>query len=371
MSAPAVCRALLAATLLQAAATCGAAEPQLAKIHLPQGFSIELWAMVPNARGLALGKSNVVFVGSMGDGGVRAVPFDATTMRAGTPKLIARDLKLPLGVAYRDGALYVSAVSRILRFDDIESKLDAPPQPKEIVADLPEETHHGGRYIAFGPDGMLYIGVGAPCNICEPDPNRYAAILRMAPDGTKREVFARGVRNTVGFDWDLRTGNLWFTDNGRDWLGDDLPPDKINVAPRAGLNFGYPYCHGGDLADPEFGAKRPCSDFQPPAAKLGAHVAPLGIRFITGSQFPASYRGRVIYAEHGSWNRSEKSGYRLMTAAISGTRLSDLKEFATGFLQGQTAWGRPVDLLQLPDGSLLVSDDYAGAIYRIRYGEKQ
>ena len=370
MSVATTLRVLAAAALVQAAVS-SAAEPQLSKIQLPEGFSIELWAKVPNARGMALGKSNVVFVGSMGDGGVRAVPFDAATMRAGTPKLIARDLKLPIGVAFHNGALYVSAVSRILRFDDIEAKLDAPPKPNEVVANLPDETHHGGRYIAFGPDGMLYVGIGAPCNICEPDPDRYATILRMASDGSKREVFARGIRNTVGFDWDPRTGNLWFTDNGRDWLGDDLPPDEINVAPKAGLHFGYPYCHAGDIADPEFGSKHPCSEFQAPAARLGAHVAALGIRFIGGSQFPAAYRGRIVFAEHGSWNRSEKSGYRLMTAAISGTQLTDLKDFATGFLQGQTTWGRPVDLLQLPDGSLLVSDDYAGAIYRIRYGEKR
>ncbi len=357
----------LAATLLvlQFAGGC-AAEPQLTKLRLPEGFAIELWATVPNARGLAIGAGSIVFVGSMSAGTVTAIPFD-NAMRPKTPRVIARGLKLPLGVAWHDGSLFVSAVNRILRYDDIESKLDSPPIPREIASDLPGETHHGGRYIAFGPDGMLYIGIGAPCNICEPDPDRYALILRMAPDGRHREVFARGIRNTVGFDWDARTGKLWFSDNGRDWLGDDLPPDEINVATEPGEHFGYPYCHAGNLSDPEFGARRPCSDFRQPAVRLGAHVAPLGLRFIRGTQWPAAWQGRIIFAEHGSWNRNKKSGYRLMSAAVAGDRLIDLQEFAVGFLQGGDVWGRPVDLAQLPDGSLLVSDDLAGAIYRIRY----
>ncbi|HCN89965.1 MAG TPA: sorbosone dehydrogenase, partial [Oxalobacteraceae bacterium] len=215
------------------------------------------------------------------------------------------------GVAYRDGNLYVSAVDRILRFDAIEKHLADPPKAVVIRADLPRDTHHGWRFIAFGPDGWLYVPVGAPCNICEPDPARYANILRMKPDGSQLQVFARGVRNTVGFDWGPESRELWFTDNGRDMLGDDIPPDELNHAPHQNMHFGYPYCHGGNIADPEFGTKRPCSDFTPPAQKLGPHVAALGMRFYTGRQFPQEYRNQIFIAEHGSWNRSNKIGYRI------------------------------------------------------------
>lgn len=339
----------------------------LERITLPPGFRIELFARVPNARQLALGQ-RTLFVGSREDGKVFALPLDGVG-RPGAPVVVARGLKLPVGVAFHAGALYVSAVSRVLRYDGIEARLAAPPAPT-VVAEFPGETHHGWKFIAFGPDGKLYVPVGAPCNICEPDPDRYALIHRMDPDGRHREVFARGVRNTVGFDWHPATGELWFTDNGRDMLGDDVPPDELNHAAKGGLHFGYPYCHAGRIADPEFGKVRSCAAFVPPAQALGAHVASLGMRFYTGKQFPAEYQGQVFIAEHGSWNRSRKSGYRLTLVRLQGNRAVAYETFASGWLQGERAWGRPADVLVMPDGALLVADDQAGAIYRISYGRK-
>ena len=342
----------------------------LEQIKLPAGFSIALWARVDNARQMALGRTDAnggtLFVGSMRAGRVHALRFDAA-YRAQAPVVVASNLQMPVGVAYRDGSLYVSAVSRILRFDDIERRLDNPPPPALVTDRLPGETHHGWKFIAFGPDGKLYVPVGAPCNICEPDPQRYANILRMNADGSAIETFARGVRNTVGFDWQPQTGELWFTDNGRDMLGDGVPPDELNHAPRAGMHFGYPYCHGGDLPDPEFGAKRGCQEFTAPVQKLGPHVAGLGMRFYTGTMFPAAYRQQVFIAEHGSWNRSKKIGYQISLVRLNNGRAVSYEPFASGWLQGESAWGRPADVLVLPDGSLLVSDDSAGAIYRITY----
>ena len=346
------------------------AQVQLDRIKLPPGFSIALWARVDNARQMALGRTDAtggtLFVGSMRAGRVHAVRFDAG-FTAQPPTVVASNLQLPVGVAYRDGALYVSAVGRILRYDDIERRLEQPPAAVVLTDRLPTDTHHGWKFIAFGPDGKLYVPVGAPCNICEPDPQRYANILRMNADGSNIETFARGVRNTVGFDWQPQTGELWFTDNGRDMLGDGMPPDELNRASRAGLHFGYPYCHGGDLPDPEFGAKRACTEFTAPAQKLGPHVAALGMRFYTGTMFPPTYRNQVFIAEHGSWNRSKKIGYQVSLVRLEGGKAVSYEPFASGWLQGDSAWGRPADVLVLPDGSLLVSDDSAGAIYRISY----
>ncbi|HNN44540.1 MAG TPA: PQQ-dependent sugar dehydrogenase [Azospira sp.] len=336
------------------------------KIKLPPGFAIELLARVPNARQMALSPANILYVGSMREGKVHALPLDAD-YKPGKLHVIADGLKMPVGVAWRDGSLYVSAIDRIVRLDDIDRQLESPPKPAVVRADLPMETHHGWKFIAFGPDGWLYVPVGAPCNICKPDPDRYAAILRMRRDGSELQTFARGVRNTVGFDWHPATGELWFTDNGRDLMGDDAPPDELNHAPKPGMHFGYPYCHGGTLADPEYGHKRSCSDFTAPAQNLGAHVASLGMRFYTGRQFPAQYRNRIFIAEHGSWNRSQKTGYRVSMVTLEGNRALAYEPFASGWLQGESAWGRPADVLVLPDGSLLVSDDHAGAVYRIRY----
>jgi glucose/arabinose dehydrogenase len=235
-----------------------------------------------------------------------------------------------------------------------------------IRDDLPAPRHHGWRYMGFGPDGMLYVSIGAPCNVC--DEEGFALIERMAPDGSQREVFARGIRNSVGFDWNPTTNVLWFTDNGRDMLGDNRPPDELNRAPRQGMHFGFPYCHGGSIPDPEFGRDRPCSDFVPPAQTLGPHVAALGMRFYTGDMFPPEYRMQVFIAEHGSWNRSRKIGYRISLVTLDDRGVaSDYRPFAEGWLRNEQAWGRPVDVLVMPDGALLVSDDRAGTVYRISY----
>jgi glucose/arabinose dehydrogenase len=361
--------ALLAAILLTASAAPVRSETlPLDKIKLPPGFTIELVARVPNAREMALGAKGTLFVGSMGAGRVYAV----TLARGASAQVrtIASGLELPVGVAYRDGALYISAVSRILRLDDIENRLDHPPPPVVVSDRFPRETTHGWKFIAFGPDGKLYVPVGAPCNICEPEPDRYAIMARMNADGSGFEVYARGLRNSVGFDWDPATRELWFTDNGRDMLGDELPSDELNHAPRAGLHFGFPFCHQGDTPDPEFGKKRPCAEFTPPVVRLGPHVASLGMRFYAGAQFPERYRNAIFIAEHGSWNRSRKIGYRVAVVRVEGGKAVASEIFAEGWLQGETAWGRPADVLVMPDGSLLVSDDLAGAIYRISFTGK-
>ena len=339
------------------------AELPLDEIKLPSGFSIELVARVPSAREMTLGAHGTLFVGSTG-GSVYAV---TRTGGSAAVKIVASGLNRPVGVAFRDGSLYVSAVSRILRLDDIENRLDRPPAPVVVTDRFPTDAAHGWKFIAFGPDGKLYVPVGAPCNICESDTDRYALIARMNPDGSDLEVYARGLRNSVGFDWDPRTHELWFTNNGRDYLGDDAPPDTLNHAPKPGLNFGFPYCHAGTIPDPEYGRKRPCAEFAPPAQDLGPHVAALGMRFYSGTQFPAAYRNQIFIAEHGSWNRSRKIGYRVTLVRLEGGRAVAYEPFATGWLQGEKAWGRPADVLVDRDGSLLVSDDSAGAIYRIAY----
>ena len=356
----------LVACGLAALSACAQTLP-IDRIKLPPGFRIEVWTRLDNARGMTLGADHTLFVGSRSAGRVYAVKFDAQ-MHATRSYVVAEGLNMPVGVAFRDGSLYVSAVDRIVRLDGIESRLANPPRPLLVSGAFPKETHHGWKFIAFGPDGKLYVPVGAPCNICEPDPDRYANIMRMNADGSGLEVFARGVRNSVGFDWHPQNGELWFTDNGRDWLGDDAPPCELNHAPRPAMNFGYPYCHGGDLPDPEYGRKRACSAFTPAAQKLGPHVAPLGMRFYSGSQFPPEYRNQIFIAEHGSWNRSRKIGYRVTLVRLQGGKAVGYQPFAAGWLQGESAWGRPADVQVLPDGSLLVSDDAAGAIYRIRYG---
>lgn len=344
------------------------ASPPVDRIKLPPGFRIDVISDdVPGARGMTLSPQGMLFVGSRGEGKVYALapPLAARPK----PRVIASGLSMPVGVAFRDGALYVSSTSRIVRLDDIETHLDSPPKPVTVSDKFPTETHHGWKFIAFGPDGYLYVPVGAPCNICARDENRYANIMKMKADGSDLQVVAKGVRNTVGFAWHPVSHELWFTDNGRDWLGDDQPDDELNRLTQAGQHFGYPYCHAGDIADPDFGKQRPCSAFVPPVAKLGAHVAALGMRFYTGTQFPAEYQQNNIFiAEHGSWNRSERSGYRIVRVVVDDNgHVLRQEVFAEGWLQGGIPWGRPVDVQVAPDGSLLVSDDMADAIYRIRY----
>jgi glucose/arabinose dehydrogenase len=335
----------------------------LEKIKLPPGFEIRVYARVPEARSLTISPKGTLFVGTREEGKVFAVVDGSRD----SVVQLARGLNMPNGVAFRDGALYVAEINRVLRYDGIESRLANPPQPV-VVREFPRDRHHGWKFIAFGPDGMLYVPVGAPCNICQPDP-MHAAIHRMRQDGSGFETFARGVRNTVGFDWDPATRELWFTDNGRDYLGDERPPDELNHSSRAGMDFGYPSCHGRDIADPEYGRSRPCSATTPPEVELGPHVAALGMRYYTGGMFPERYRKGIFIAEHGSWNRSTPIGYRVTFVPISNGRAGKYEIFAEGWLQGRSAWGRPVDVLVMPDGALLVSDDESGTIYRISYRE--
>ncbi|REG59512.1 hypothetical protein B0G80_2271 [Paraburkholderia sp. BL6669N2] len=353
---------LLTATALP----CLAALP-VDRIKLPPGFHIEVLSdAVPSARAMALSPKGILYIGSL-DGHVYALELQNGRVTA--RHVIASGLETPAGVAWHQGALYVSAVSKIVRFDAIDTHLNGPPKPVVVIDTLPTETHHGWKFIAFGPDGKLYVPQGAPCNVCLKDRNRFGLIGRMDPDGSHYEIVARGIRNSVGFAWHPATHELWFTDNGRDLLGDDVPDDKLNRAPRAGMDFGFPYCHGGDTSDPEFGKDHPCSAFTPPAVKLGAHVAALGMRFYDGPMFPAAYRNSIFIAEHGSWNRSKKVGYRVVHVVTNPDGSNARQEvFAEGWLQsGETEWGRPADVLPLPDGSLLISDDYAGAVYRVTY----
>jgi len=342
----------------------------LDKIKLPPGFSIGVFAEVDNARSLAISSNGTIFVGNRNEDKVYAIKDINGDGTADKKWTIASGLNMPNGVAFRDGDLYVAEVNRIHKFAGIESKLDNPGKAQIIYDKYPTEAHHGWKYIAFGPDGKLYVPVGAPCNICESKDPVYASITRMNADGTGVEIFASGVRNSVGFTWHPTTKQLWFTDNGRDNLGDDIPPCELNTAPRAGLHFGYPYCHGGFIKDEDFGNKRPCSDFVKPAQNLGAHVAPLGLKFYTGKMFPAEYKNQIILAEHGSWNRSKKSGYKLSLVKVGAdSKATSYTTFASGWMDDATqkVWGRPVDVLLLPDGSLLVSDDQANVIYRITY----
>ncbi len=328
---------------------------------------------MPAARGMTWSPAGTLFIGSK-SGEVHA----ATGYGRGPLRLrrIAQGLQQPVGVAFRDGDLYVSAVSRILRLRDIERRLDKPPAPEVVSAAFPGDRAHGWKFIAFGPDGLLYVPVGAPCNICEVEADRHAVItaLDLRQPGAKPVVVARGVRNTVGFDWHPQTRELWFTDNGRDRMGDDVPPDELNRLARPGQHFGFPFCHGRSLKDPELGDKGRCADSQPPVQALDAHGAALGMRFYTGKQFPAAYRGSIFIAQHGSWNRSRKSGYRVLEVRLDdrGRPLAP-RPFASGWLDEaqQTAWGRPADVSVAPDGALLVSDDHAGAIYRISYAGRR
>lgn len=340
---------------------------ELDRIKLPPGFTINIYAEdIPGARSLCLSPGEILFVGTRREGKVYAVLDRDKNYKADTVITIASGLHLPNGVAYRNGKLYVAEVSRIIRFDDIENNLKNPPEPVVVNDSFPDDEHHGWKFIAFGPDSNLYVPVGAPCNVCLSKDERFATIMRMEPNGSNLEIFSRGVRNTVGFDWNPKTEVLWFTDNGKDWMGDNLPPDELNRATEKDLHFGFPYCHGRDVQDPEF-TDRDCSEFTSPALELGPHVAALGMRFYTGDMFPEEYKGGIFIAEHGSWNRSIPIGYRVIFVSIKENRAVSKEIFAEGWLQGSTSWGRPVDVLIMPDGSLLVSDDKSGTIYRISY----
>jgi len=340
--------------------------PNIEKINLPPGFRIEIFAgNINNARSLALSEKGTVFVGTRTEGKVYALKDTDGDFKADEIITITEGLNVPNGVAVNDGNLFVAEMSRILRFDAIDENLKNPPDPVVVFDDFPKEKHHGWKFIAFGPDGRLYVPIGAPCNLCDRgDP--FASITRMNADKTGFEIFARGVRNTVGFDWHPETGELWFTDNGRDWMGDNKPPDELNRAPGAGLHFGYPYCHGKGIPDPEYGDKD-CSRYQNPELELGPHVAALGMRFYTGSMFPSEYRNNIFIAEHGSWNRTVPIGYRITMVTLEDNRAVKYEVFAEGWRTQEETWGRPVDVLVFSDGSLLVSDDMSGTVYRIAY----
>ena len=362
-----------------ALASCGYVEAQTPRWVVPAGFQVSVFAdSIVNAREMARGPGGTVFVGSMFAGKVYAVIDGNGDNKADRVVVIASGLNQPNGVAMHDGALYVATNSRLLRFDDVERHLDSPPTPVVVRDSLQNPSAgHTWKFIAFGPDNLLYMSVGAPCNVCLAPP-MVSTILRMKPDGSNLEVFAEGVRNTVGFDWHPKTHELWFTDNGRDMMGDDVPNDELNVAWKRGMHFGFPFCHQGDVPDPEFGKQRACSTTEPPVQKLGAHVAALGFTFYTGDMFPASYKNAAIIAEHGSWNRSTPSGYRVMVAHTEGRRVTSYAPLLEGFMPGgssapggrgagRAALGRPVDVLQMPDGSVLISDDTGNRILRVTY----
>jgi glucose/arabinose dehydrogenase len=334
------------------------------KVKLPPGFKIEVWAdMLPNARSMTLGSKGTLFVGSRGAGNVYAV-VDKGGIREG--KVIAKGLQQPNGMAFRDGTLYVAEISRITKYEGIEDRLDNPPEPQVVYDVLPRDLPHGWKFLIFGPDGKLYFNIGAPCNICVP-PETHAVIARVNADGRGFEYIARGVRNSVGADFHPVTNELYFTNHGRDWLGDEVPNDTLHHAPRPGFHFGFPYCHQGDVLDPEFGRERSCAEFAPPLLKLGPHVAAVGMRFYAGAMFPPEYQNRIIIAQRGSWNRTQKSGFKLMQVELKPGLAPKYEVFAEGWLQGDEFWGRPAYVHLMPDGALLVSDDYNGAIYRISY----
>jgi glucose/arabinose dehydrogenase len=355
-------RPLFAIFAIASIAAASAPSLPLDKIKLPPGFKISIYAFdVQGARSMALGKNGTLFIGTRDLGKVYAITPD------GKVRTIASGLDMSNGVAFKNGALYVAEVGRIFKFDNIEESLDQPPKAQVFNRSYPLGKDHGWKFIAFGPDGKLYVPIGAPCNECEVKPP-YASITRLDVKGKRRQIFARGVRNTEGFDWHPVTHELWFTDNGRDMLGDDVPPDELNRAPRAGMHFGFPYCHGVNILDPELGKGKKCSNYTAPEQKLAPHVEALGMRFYTGSMFPAEYKNQIFIAEHGSWNRTTPIGYRVALVKLSSKgKPVSYQPFAEGWLQDRKPWGRPVDVLVAPDGALLVSDDFAGVIYRISY----
>ncbi len=347
-------------------------ELPLDKLKVPAGFKVEVWAEgIPEARSLALGDKGTVFVSNRLAKNVYAVVDKGGKREV---KTLLKGLNAPNGVAFSKGTLYVAERDRITRYDGIEDKLDNPPEGKVVIGGLDPQNQpgHFWKFLAMGPDGKLYYNVGAPGNIVMPGYFQ-ASISRVDPKSGIVETYVQGVRNSVGFDWHPQTKQLWFTNHGRDWLSDDAPNDTLHRVSHKGMNFGYPFCHQGDILDPEFGKGRSCKEFDPPAAKLGAHVAPLGMRFYTGKMFPAEFRNNIFLARHGSWNRTTKQGYDVIRVSFDANGKPKMEPFLSGFLQDEKAdppmWGRPVDVLQMKDGALLVSDDYNGILYRVSYGK--
>ncbi len=341
----------------------------LDQLHLPTGFMISIYAgNLPNARTLALGDNGVVYVGTRQQGSVYAVLDSDQDGIADKRFLIAENLYMPNGVAYKNGTLYVAETHRIIRFDNIAKKLANPPKPVVIYDQLPSDRHHGWKYLRFGPDNKLYTAVGAPCNICLPKQAIYTSLVRLNADGSEFEIIARGIRNSVGFDWQPNTNTLFFSENGRDYLGDDLPPDELNQWSVKGEHFGYPHCHAGKILDPDLAFGKSCKQFTAPVWNFKAHMAPLGMRFYQGHQFPGQYRNQLFVAQHGSWNRSKPHGYRVVVVKFNQGKAVAEQSFIEGWLTTQgKVLGRPTDILQMPDGSLLIADDTLGVIYKVEY----
>lgn len=343
----------------------------LQQLTVPKGFKLSVYAdNVANARAMALAENGTLFVGSAQEGKVYALTDDNQDGIADRRYIVAENLYLPVGVAYNKGSLYVTAVNRIVRFDNINQHLGEKIEPVVITDKLPSDKHHGWKYLRFGADGKLYTAVGAPCNICEPKENIYGSLVRLNADGSELEILANGIRNTVGFDWQPDTHALFFNDNGRDHLGDDSPADELNVWTKKGEHFGYPYCHGGDTLDPEFGANKKCADYTAPVWQYQAHIAPLGMRFYTGRQFPSDYHKQLLVAQHGSWNRTEPQGYQVVLIKFKDGKAIAEQSLISGWLTPSgNVLGRPVDILTLPDGSVLISDDQRGMIYKLTYNK--
>ena len=338
------------------------------ELNLPDGFRVHVFAEnVPGARQMTQAPDGTIFVGSRNEGNIYAVKDTDGDFRADKVTVIAEGLDMPNGVAFRQGSLYAAEIHRIIRFDNILKNIREDAPFKVDIDGLPEDEHHGWKYIDFGPAGYLYVPVGVPCNVCDKENEVFGTILRFKTGNPNYEIYAKGVRNSVGFDWNPKTGKMWFTDNGRDWMGDNKPADELNRVSQKGEHFGFPYCHEGDLPDPKFGEGVDCSQFKAPKLKIQAHAAALGIKFYTGEMFPKKYRNGAFIALHGSWNRSSKVGYKVIFVPVADKEAGPAQDFLTGFLQGEDYFGRPVAFLQLDDGSLLVSDDYGGTIYRITY----
>ncbi|CAN7209077.1 c-type cytochrome [Pseudoduganella sp. LjRoot289] len=371
-SAAASTTASAAHTPAEKAAASEKTLPGMSGFKLPKGFRIAVYAdKVETARAMAVSDSGVVYVGSRKAGKVYALVDENKDGVADKVVTIAEGLQNPIGVTLLNGSLYVAEVSRIIRFDNIDASYAKKPAYKVVKDDLPKDGWHGEKFIRTGPDGKIYVPIGAPCNTCNKEEQPYSKIWRMNADGSNFEEYARGIRNTVGFAWHPLSKEMWFTDNGPDMMGDNTPSCELNVAPKAGLHFGFPYCHGGVLPDPEFGKLQACEQFVAPVAKLGPHVAPLGLAFYTGTQFPQQYRNNLFVAEHGSWNRENKIGYKVSLVTLYNSKVVSTTTFIDGFLRdGDDVVGRPVDIAVLADGSMLISDDHGGRVYRVTYEGK-
>jgi glucose/arabinose dehydrogenase len=346
-----------------------AAEIPIDKLKVPKGFKVEIWATgIPGGRAMARGDKGKIYVGTRIIGRVYEVTDEGGKR---TSRIVIDKLTQPAGVAFADGSLYVFAIDKVLRFDGIEDNPGVQPVDLTDKFNLPPEQHHNWKYIRFGPDKKLYVPFGAPCNICEP-PEQYGQIRRYNPDGSGMEVLARGIRNSVGFDFHPKTGELWFTDHGRDWMGDDGPQDELNRISKPGLFFGFPYCHAQGIPDRDIKKADPCKGVTKPVTLMGPHAASMGVLFYTGSMFPAAYKDTIFVARKGSWNRTKPFGFDVVNVRVSADgKNARVTPFMTGFQNPKATkyefWGRPAYLLQMPDGALLVSDEQMGAIYRVSY----